>query len=130
MTSFIGKLNLLPVLGSGFLKLFPVIFALILIGKLLNFHGKILGWLGLITEQSTSASKWKDYELDGKKIIYKEKLLVNDFEKRTEKAVLVKYSLQTLKKAPICQIIKETPKTTLRNHFTAIVDYKAEFTNQ
>ena len=87
LTSFIGKLNLLPVLGSGFPKLFPEIFALILIGKLLNFHGKILGWLGLIAEQSTSAGKWKHYELDGKKIIYKEKLLVGQSDSRTGRAV-------------------------------------------
>ena len=53
-----------------------VIFAVILLGKLMNFHRKLLSTLGMIAEQTSSGSKWKAYELEGQKIIYKEKLLV------------------------------------------------------
>lgn len=76
LTAFVGKLNLLPVLGTFYIKLFPIVFAVILLGKLMNFHRKLLSTLGMIAEQTSSGSKWKAYELEGQKIIYKEKLLV------------------------------------------------------
>lgn len=76
LTAFVGKLNLLPVLGSFYIKLFPIVFAVILLSKLLNFHRKLLSYVGLVAEQSSSSSQWKAFELEGQKIIYKEKLLV------------------------------------------------------
>lgn len=75
LTVFVGKLNLLPILGNAYTKIFPSVFGLILVCKLLNVHGRFLAWSGFIPEQS-GGNKWKSFEIEGKKIIYKEKLLV------------------------------------------------------
>lgn len=76
LTEFVGKLNLLPILGEGFPKAFPVIFAVILLVKLLNWHQRILGWLGLIEQTAYNSPKWTELVLEGRKVIYKHTFLV------------------------------------------------------
>lgn len=75
LTSFIGKLNLLPVLGNGFPKIFPSIFGVLLVCKILNIHGKILSMLGLVEEKKPSSTKWNEMVQEGRKVIYKQTFL-------------------------------------------------------
>lgn len=75
LTAFIGKLNLIPVFGEGFPNLFPIIFGLVLVCKLLNLHGKALHLMGLIEEKRPGASKWKELVTEGRKAIYRQQFL-------------------------------------------------------
>ena len=76
LTTFMGKLNLLPILGFDIPRLFPILFAVILLSKLLNMHGKVLSWLGMAPESDFKGDKWKDNVQTGRKIIYKSALMV------------------------------------------------------
>lgn len=75
LTSFIGKLNLIPVFGEGFPNLFPVLFGAVLVTKLLNLHGKVLHLMGLIEEKRPGESRWKELVTEGRKAIYKQQFL-------------------------------------------------------
>lgn len=84
LTAFLGKLNLLPVLGDSYAKLFPAVFAALLLFKLFNLHGRLLGWAGLIPEHAGGA-KWKAFEAEGRKIVFEQSLLVGRTgEKRSQ----------------------------------------------
>ena len=79
MTTFMGKLNLLPILGFDIPRLFPVLFALVLLSKILNMHGKVLSWLGMAQEINFKGEKWKESVQAGRKIIYKTALMVKPY---------------------------------------------------
>jgi hypothetical protein len=76
LTAFIGKLNLIPVLGEGFPKFFTCLFAVVLLFKLLNLHGRILGLMGLGYQKKSGSQKWTELVTEGKKIAYKQIFLV------------------------------------------------------
>jgi len=76
LTAFIGKLNLIPVLGEGFPKVFSTLFGIILLFKILNIHGRILALMGLGHTKKADSQKWAELVAEGRKIAYKQSFLV------------------------------------------------------
>ena len=71
-----GKLDLLPVLGKGFPKIFPIFFALLLLLKAFNVYEKALRCIGVLEGHKQSAG-YQEALAEGKKIVFRERMLLN-----------------------------------------------------
>jgi len=71
----IGKLNLVPLFGDSFPKVFPILLILFIIIETFDLYGKFLSLIGLQTKNYDNVPDDKSLEIiEGKKIIMKAKL--------------------------------------------------------
>lgn len=67
-----GEINIVPIFGSGFTSVFPIILIVLCLFNIYDVYGKFLSYLGL--KQFQFAENFKDEKInEGKQLLYKGK---------------------------------------------------------
>merc|ERR1719215_1069953 len=74
---FMGKMNVVPVLGESFNEIFPCIIALLCVFNLLNLYSRIVSFFsfGLVDFDLAAAGESEDPQAEGQQLIERERRL-------------------------------------------------------
>lgn len=70
LTEFMGRVDVIPFLGNNFPKIFAGCFAVVLLCKLLNIHGRLLRSIGITEDLNVQTDQLQDIIIAGRKLIY------------------------------------------------------------